>query len=452
MLVIGGVYWFTSSTIEEKLVDWNAEEEALYDVWAQQRQLKKLVFLPSHSAYFYFLPSYKCRVELKTKYCTVKEIAEKENWGEPFLTLYLTSRNDAYGGEQSRRRMQISLDMISYGLHVNPRNIELIIVEWNPLPGAEPLHKVLSIPCNIKRVRFIQAPPSLHDDLVQKVWSYWTPYRRWVAKPSDIPPIFEFYAKNIAIRRIESKYMMGTNMDDVFSPEVWEMLSLENLDKSNARHPKIWRMIREKAAKKFDPEMGIRLDNIVGTLLHSVYKIEGPDVKEFLISDIDVDLQRELYWARLSGYKRAVRRFWIGEAQGDFWLVPSDIMQSQKGYFEFPTYGHWDSVMLYLSWRNGMRPEVLLPPARMIHQKHGGGLAGRSDRGLATTNYNFWNQQPNPNSECWGYAHLSFQSHRYAWGEYQGEETLPPIISDPEVVKQCQLHDAATLAKNHELL
>jgi hypothetical protein len=91
---------------------------------------------------------------------------------------------------------------------------ELIVVEWNPLPGPR-LHEALKLrnKSDSFAIRFLEVPPDAHRPL----------------RNSDTIPLFQMLAKNVGIRRARGEFVVATNPDILFSDALVSFLATGNL-------------------------------------------------------------------------------------------------------------------------------------------------------------------------------------------------------------------------------
>ncbi|MEX0267940.1 hypothetical protein AB3R30_02240 [Leptolyngbyaceae cyanobacterium UHCC 1019] len=132
----------------------------------------------------------------------------------PYLSVVATSRNDNHGGNMLRR-MQIFINGLLEQCRRHQLDAELILVEWNPPSDNPSLAEVLSwqtegSPCV---VRIIQVPPKLHDQL----------------NHSASLPLFQMIAKNVGIRRARGQFVLATNIDLLFSDELFSFIASRQL-------------------------------------------------------------------------------------------------------------------------------------------------------------------------------------------------------------------------------
>ena len=95
---------------------------------------------------------------------------------------------------------------------------ELIVVEWNPPPDRPQLTTALRWPKNFGQcaVRIIEVPPELHHR-----------YAHFEALP-----LYQMIAKNVGIRRARGEFVLATNIDILFSNELAEFISRQELNPS----------------------------------------------------------------------------------------------------------------------------------------------------------------------------------------------------------------------------
>jgi hypothetical protein len=176
---------------------------------------------------------------------------------EPYISVVVAARNDDHGGNMLGR-MQAFLDSWTvqgerYGLPS-----EIVVVEWNPPPALPRLIDALRKPpqpgpC---AVRFLEAPPELHAALPN----------------SEVIPLHQMIAKNAGIRRSRGQFVLATNVDIVFSPELMRFLAQRRLERGV-----LYRMDRYDVADDIPgPAAGVDalLEHCRGRLLR-IFAAEG---------------------------------------------------------------------------------------------------------------------------------------------------------------------------------
>jgi hypothetical protein len=128
----------------------------------------------------------------------------------PYLSLVVTSRNDNHGGDMTKR-MRIFVNGLIHQTNKYKVLCELIMVEWNPPVNEKLLHEVLPQAGkeDYLTIRYIQVPAKEHQKLAF----------------SDRLSIFQMIAKNVGIRRAKADFVLCTNIDLLFSDELFERIA-----------------------------------------------------------------------------------------------------------------------------------------------------------------------------------------------------------------------------------
>ena len=118
---------------------------------------------------------------------------------DPYISVVIVARNDNYG-ENFLLRLNTFVRNLDHQVKNYPDLLELVIVEWNPLPGK--LLQDVVIKTQHLPVRIITVPGLVHNTL-------------------DAPiPVLEFHGKNTGIRRARGEYVLTTNPDILLSNEL----------------------------------------------------------------------------------------------------------------------------------------------------------------------------------------------------------------------------------------
>src|SRR5208283_2772664 len=165
---------------------------------------------------------------------------------EPYISVVVAARNDNHGGNMLDR-MQAFLDSWMaqserYGLPS-----EIVVVEWNP-PGARPrLIDALRWPDKPGpvEVHFVEVSPELHAALSKS------------APNAAAIPLHQMIAKNAGIRRSRGEFVLATNLDIVFSPELMRFLAQRRLERGA-----IYRMDRYDVASGI-PDSAAGVDKLL---------------------------------------------------------------------------------------------------------------------------------------------------------------------------------------------
>src|SRR5215472_13968824 len=127
----------------------------------------------------------------------------------PLFSFVATSRNDDHGGDVLRRT-QSFIHRLAEQCERHQVPSELILVEWSPPRQRASLADVLAWPAGSKwfSATIIIVPQSVHREF------------RYSARL----PLFQMIAKNVGIRRASGRYVIATNIDIIFSDELFERL------------------------------------------------------------------------------------------------------------------------------------------------------------------------------------------------------------------------------------
>jgi len=133
----------------------------------------------------------------------------------PYLSVVAASRNDDHGGDPLIRT-QIFITNFARQCEKYRLPAEIIIVDWNPVPGRPGLAAVLNLPpeATYVQARVITVPTALHQRL----------------KYAERLPLFQMIAKNVGIRRANGKFILATNIDILFSDELIRFIALQCLN------------------------------------------------------------------------------------------------------------------------------------------------------------------------------------------------------------------------------
>jgi hypothetical protein len=129
----------------------------------------------------------------------------------PSVTIVVAGRNDDYGGDFRGRLFRTARHNISM-LEQARLAWEYLLVEWNPLPDRPLLSEefVKRVPC----ARALVVAPRIHDTYsLQRSM-----------------PFHEMPAKNAGLRRARSPWVIVTNADVLFGPDVLAGLAVGDLD------------------------------------------------------------------------------------------------------------------------------------------------------------------------------------------------------------------------------
>jgi len=306
----------------------------------------------------------------------------------PSYSFVATSRNDDHGGDVLRRT-QSFIDRLAEQCERHQVRSELVMVEWNPPSARASLEDVLSWRAGSEwfSARLIIVPPALHRKL----------------EYSDRLEMFQMLAKNVGIRRAVGKYIIATNIDIIFSNQIFERLGRrdfregvvyrsdrwdipneiqleENLDRllERARQEAIRRNLRDGTYVKRD---GLFV-NITEPRFDDFYHnpLTGQLRKLRRTLEENVSLSHEAFLYQLDNIidvemPRLRRNFFIPllhvHACGDF------TMMSRRDWFALRGYPEWnifswniDAIILYQAHYNGLEVAELEETCVHYHIEH----------------------------------------------------------------------------------
>ncbi len=156
---------------------------------------------------------------------------------QPYLSIVVTARNDDHGGNLLGR-MQIFVSGWIAQARRYQLPSELVIVEWNPLPGRPSLREALRWPddCDPCQVRFIEVSAELHGRYAH----------------AEALPLYQMIAKNVGLRRARGEFLLATNIDILFSDELMALLARRELKRG-----RMYRIDRHDVMSDVPAEAGI---------------------------------------------------------------------------------------------------------------------------------------------------------------------------------------------------
>lgn len=244
-----------------------------------------------------------------------------------------------------------------------PHVCEIVIVEWNLPPMVATVLPFVNWPKTLTKIRLIHVPRELH---VQQPNPHGFKY-------------FEWYPKNIGIRRAHGDFVLSTNPDDLFSEELFDWFGQTKLAKGY-----FYRVNRHDTR-----------EGKVFRVLHAT----GPHSPDATASDIrfQVAVRAAPWSADMLHYSAA----------GDFTLMARDDWYMIHGNPEREYNDSVDGQTLFLAYQKGLRQIVL--PFPVYHPDHDRTLnhsttAGRSHGGTWDDRKPFTKM----NEDNWGFAGIDF--------------------------------------------
>ncbi|WML35471.1 hypothetical protein [Clostridium sp. OS1-26] len=269
----------------------------------------------------------------------------------PELSIVATTRNDNHGGDL-KYRMQLFIDNILEQTKKYKFNVELILVEWNPPKDKKRLNEELcwnkkNDYCNI---RIIEVPEQMHNK-----YNF-----------SQSLPLYQMIGKNVGIRRAKGKYILATNVDIIFSDELFEFLISGKLQEN-----KIYRVDRYDVRNEI-PISGTHEDKI------NYCKKNIIRINERFYTESYINNEKYLVYPKeieeLANNKK-IKEPPHCNACGDFQLMARKHWFELNGYPELDMYSmHIDSLMQYMSRANGIEEIYLNNPMVTYHMEHTSGF------------------------------------------------------------------------------
>jgi hypothetical protein len=299
----------------------------------------------------------------------------------PRYSFVATSRNDDHGGD-ILRRTQSWVTRLAEQCERHEVPCELVLVDWNPPKSRAPLSDVLAWPRGSEwfSARVLVVPPKLHREL----------------RYSGRLPMFQMIAKNVGIRRALGEFIIATNVDIIFSDEMFCWLKTDEAKEGRLYRSDRWdipneiqlerdidgllRRAREEAIRRnlrdgtyvrrdgcFVNTTQTQFDfSFYNPLKHKIddlqYLIEGgsPDLAEIALK------LREI----LTTMPQLRDNFFIPllhtNGCGDFTMLSRFDWFALRGYPEWNIFS-WaiDSILIFQAHFNGIKIEEL--PAHVTH-------------------------------------------------------------------------------------
>jgi hypothetical protein len=293
------------------------------------------------------------------------------------------SRNDDHGGDLLRRT-QSFINLLALQAERNRLRAELVLVDWNPPGSRAPLADVLDWPRVGEwfKAVVVVAPRAVHLTL---------PHARSLA-------MYQMIAKNVGIRRARGRYVIATNIDIIFSDELFTWLKTTDLEDGCLYRSDRWDIPSDV---QLEPDVGrllerahaeaIRLNLKSGTFDRSAGVLTEPELKRvdhMLIHPIKTELleiQRSVQAGRdpseiirraLEETLPEMRRFYLTPSLhlngcGDFTMLSAASWRDLRGYPEWPVFS-WniDSILLIQAAMNGYVEAIAPPNCIHFHIEH----------------------------------------------------------------------------------
>lgn len=278
----------------------------------------------------------------------------------PYLSIICTGRNDNYGLHFDKRANAFLRHLRRYA-QIYPGLFELIFVEWNPLPNAPGIADVLDFEGLDARV--ITVPAEYHKALPH----------------SDRQPFFEYFAKNVGIRRARAPYILSTNPDILFSEKLFTYFAnhklqnnvLYRIDRYDFHPEQVYAAPAEAMLPLAIEQSFVVHVRWMDLQDQASFSVKGKPMAEWITSTRLPDeplLEEGVFEAN----SRNTPHFGIHmNAGGDFALMHRKGWELVHGYAERPAYGsQLDGIMLAHICAKGFRHIVFTKPNIIFHMDH----------------------------------------------------------------------------------
>jgi hypothetical protein len=281
---------------------------------------------------------------------------------KPHLSVVATSRNDEHGGHLGAR-MQLFIEGLAEQAERFGLPVELIVVEWNPPADRPSLADALDWqPSKHFEPQVITVPPEVHRTFPH----------------ADKLPLFQMIGKNVGIRRATAPFVLATNIDILFSDELFDFL--QTALKARA----MYRVDRHDVlAKLGGPQLPSPAECRALPVLRE-HRIDGLRYPSGRPPVVLAQPKRDRLAVKpaVTEFRRMTAAAWDRivlpklhtSGCGDFTLTSKESWFEMEGYPEWPIFSwHLDGVVLYQAFAAGLEMINLPPPMVAYHLEHGEG-------------------------------------------------------------------------------
>lgn len=299
---------------------------------------------------------------------------------KPYITFVAASRNDNHGGDMTKR-MVIFVKGLIHQCNKFKLPCELIMVEWNPPQGQPYLIDILpkTKADDFLKIRYIIVPPEIH----------------YSHNFSERLPLFQMIAKNVGIRRAKAEFVLCTNIDLLFSDELFHELSKRNLKRG-----RFYSAVRCDIPNSINDDWDV--DKMLDFSRKNILKYNGKHYKYPVLELIGSSafLYRYSIFSPMYPLFSFIKSKLLGKIQsrlfklnkqacGDFTMMSKQDWEKIEGYPELQIYSlHIDTMGLIAADAIGLKQEIFKPDACTFHISHSGGweFANKKDKLLFYTN------------------------------------------------------------------
>jgi len=271
---------------------------------------------------------------------------------DPALTVVATTRNDDHGGNQLART-QLFIQGLAEQSARFQLPLELLLVEWNPPADRPPLAEALSWPrSDWFQPSVVVVPADLHRTF----------------QHAEKLPLFQMIAKNVGVRRARAPFVVATNIDILFSDELFGFL------KTGLKPGVVYRADRLDIVADLNRRPLPSPAECRALPWLRAHREDGPhyaDGRQPPWHESARTWLNRTAWNTLHGGPLPALHTW---ACGDFTLMSRDVWTSLRGYPEWPMFSMFlDSIVLMQAYRAGVEMVNLPEPQAVYHLEHGAG-------------------------------------------------------------------------------
>lgn len=257
----------------------------------------------------------------------------------PYISVVIVGRNDNYG-ENFLQRLNTFVKSLDYQVRDYPGLMELIVVEWNPLPDKPRITEVIAECANLP-TRIIAVDKEQHDRI------------------GHSKPVLEFYGKNVGARRARGQFILTTNPDIIFTEELIAELAQRQLQTD-----RIYRTDRfdfySNGIENVEPK------DYVKFALNNTFS--GHFITDGGSASLQVSNVYSLNELPASNITRPVPHT---NAAGDFILASQNAFFMAGGLLESTdVHFHLDGYSVARFLLNGYHQGLFVRPACIFHQHH----------------------------------------------------------------------------------
>ena len=236
----------------------------------------------------------------------------------------------------------------------------MILVEWCPLPNQPSLAEFLgssgsrgSLP-----VRIVRVPTETASNRIEGA--------------DEIHP-WVFTAKNVAVRRARSPFVLATDPDVLFTPALFRAIGKRTLDTNSFYRTSRYDVTGIPLDASPRTQLARCKKSIVQVnLLGGSLRFDRPTGGGRVVKAVRSHVAEQRATQPTSRESRATRPTeWIHtNASGAFFLAHRRVWDELRGYPEFASAGHLDSFICVMAMSAGTRQVVLDGRRRLYHLEH----------------------------------------------------------------------------------